>query len=308
MTKMIIDKGNFYSQSIKLIEESKKSVRFYSISCCFGFYSEGLETYGKVLLAIRHALGRVVDINVLTKVDHDNPIDVYAARRFAEIEIALSGDAQQDGRIFRELNSDAEQIQFIIVDDRSILLTSFQKENIDENLHLVLNKVEGGVLFESSDDPMQFRRYSSLFADAWSKSPPLQVDVRPVSRTMLRSFLLRWTAMPDTRNEQELVQLLMGYLQDLFSPRNVTIRPAATGNRIEILVRNRRRYERYGIEIKIKPDGAYADEIVKRLADSQEEYDGGFELLVVRPGYTSDKRTSLREQLGKIDVGLIELQ
>ena len=58
MAKLSIDKTDFYSQSIRMIEESQRSVRFYSISCCFGFYSEGLETYGNVLLAIRHALSR----------------------------------------------------------------------------------------------------------------------------------------------------------------------------------------------------------------------------------------------------------
>jgi hypothetical protein len=308
MTKVFIEKKNFDSQLIKLIAASQKSVNFYSISCCFGFYSEGLETYGNVLSAIRNALGRKVDVKILAKVDYDNPIDVYAARRFAEVEIGFSGRMRHDGVVFRELNTDAEQLQFLIVDGERILLTSFQKEVLDENLGLVLNKVESGALFQANDDPVEFDKYLSAFMKTWTKSPPLQIEVKPVSRTMVRSFLYRWTAMPGTKNEHELSQLLTGYLEKLFNPLNVTVAPSEIASRIEITVRNRRRHERYGIEIKLNPDDEYANEIVGKLVGSQEKYDGGFELLVVHPKYAPEKGNHLRDQLSKIDIGLIELK
>lgn len=309
MTKISIEKKYVYPEIIRLIAASQKSVYFYSISCCFGFYSEGLETYKKVLLAIQNALGRKIDVKILAKVDYDNLIDVYAARRFAEVEIGFTQRIHQDGVIFRELGIDAEKRQFLIVDRQRILLTNFQEKDVpDETLDLVLNPVDDGTVYEARDDSVEFNKFLADFLEIWENSPPLQVDAKPVSRNMVRSRLRRWTAIPDMKNELELGQLLTGYLGANFSRLNVTVGKSVNANRIEILVRNRRRHERYGIELKLNPDDEYVTQILKKLTDSQEEYDGGFELLVVHPKYTPEKRKLLREQLSKIDIGLIELK
>ncbi len=308
MTKVFIEKKNIYAEIIQLIEQSQRSVRFYSISCCFGFYSEGLVTYEKVLLAIKNALLRKVDVKILAKVDYNNLIDVYAARCFAVIEMKETGLIHQDGLIFRELGIGAEKRQFLVADQQRILRTSFQEDVPNETLDLVLNPVEGGTLYGVSDDPNEFNKDLADFKKIWENSPPLQVEAKPVSRNIVRLFLRRWTAIPETKNEYELGQLLTGYLHGMFSRPYITVKMSESADRIEILVRNQRRHERYGVEFKLKPDNEYADEIVGKLADSQEQYDGGFELVIVHPKYTPEKGRQLRERLSKIDIGLIELK
>jgi hypothetical protein len=307
MAKLSVDKDRFYSELISLIERSNESVFFYSISCCFGFYTEGLETYANVLHAIRNALHRNVDVRVLAKVDYGNPIDVYAARHFVRVEETLQGPPRQRGSIFRELKGEAERIQYLIADRRSLLLATKQDDTIDPYLDIVINKGAGGNLFEASDNPAEFRTYNpEAFLAKWAESTPLRVNPRPVTQTLLRSYLLRWTAMPHVRDEREVGQLLLGYFRELFTPTLVTAVQLQDADRIDLLINNRRRQERYGIEIKLRADEQYANEIVKKLQGLQQEYDGGFELLVLYPQYSAQTGERLKALLNERDIGLIE--
>ena len=314
MTKIHIEKENLYSEIIKLIELSRKSVHFYSISCCFGFYSQGLSTFDNVLVAIRHALRRKVgnqwiDVRVLVKVDYDNPIDVYAAERFVQLEkrFGCPPGLPVERSVFRELEQNAPTLQFLVVDDKYLIVTAFQDEILDENLGLVLNRIQNGVWFEKDDDPGQFQRYLTEFADTWKGSRQLDIDTKPVSRRMMKFYLQKWRGMHEAKNERELNLLLTGYLQGIFDPSMVDTEPTVGDTRIDLLVGIRPQYKRYGIELKLQPDDKYVDGIVGQLRKYREEYEGGMELLVIQPRYTPQKRRYLIGQLNEIEVGLIEL-
>jgi hypothetical protein len=314
MTKIHLEKENFYSEVIKLIELSRKSVHFYSISCCFGFYSQGLSTFDSVLVAIRHALGRRVgnqwiDVRILVKVDYDNPIDVYAAERFVQLEkrFGCPPGMPIERAVFRELQQEAETLQFLVVDDKYLITTSFQDEIFDENLGLVLNQIQNGVRFDKDDDPVEFQKYVTEFSDTWKRSRQLDIETKPVSRRMMKFFLQKWRGMPEAKTERELHLLLTGYLQGIFDPSIVDLETTVGPTRIDLLVGSRPQYKRYGIEVKLKPDDGYVDAIVGQLRKYREEYEGGLELLVIQPRYTAQKRRYLIDQLNEIEVGLIEL-
>src|SRR6266576_1130483 len=112
MSKATIEKQEFYPTLIGLMQEAKRSIHFYTISGCFGFYSRGLSTFENVVLTIRDGLSRItsrryLDVRVLVKIDHENPIDVYAANCLAQLESRFvhTGDREDGRNIFRRLSS-----------------------------------------------------------------------------------------------------------------------------------------------------------------------------------------------------------
>jgi hypothetical protein len=86
MVKQSIEKENFYLELIRMMELAQKSIKFYSVSCCFGFYSRGLANFQDVLRSIKNALSRqgarYLEVKILVKIDRDNPMDMYAAERW----------------------------------------------------------------------------------------------------------------------------------------------------------------------------------------------------------------------------------
>ena len=300
-----------------MMEQARQSINFYSISCCFGFYSHGLANFEKVLLAIRDGLrrivaGRYLDVRVLIKIDHENPVDVYAAERLAQLESRYlhTGEVDRDRNVFRELGRDVkrfEPLQYLIIDDHEILLSAIQEETYNEDLDLVLNKSQRGVHFEKDDDSQGFQKHAKLFEDIWNKCSSLDVEVRHVSRRKLRYFLERYKGAHRASNERELHLLLTGYLQGLFDPSIVDLETAVGGTRIDLLVGKRPHHSRHGIEVKFKPDNKAIHEIVGQLRDYRKEYED-LVLIVGQSKYTRQRREDLIGELNEIDVGLIEIE
>lgn len=317
MAKQPVEKESFYLELVNMMDQARQSMHFYTISCCFGFYSKGLSNFERVLLAIRDGLrrivtGRYLDVRVLVKIDHDNPVDTYAAERLAQLESRYrhTGDIDADRNVFRELGRELKQfkpLQFLIIDGHDILLSAIQEEVYNEDLDLVLNKSQRGVRFERDDDVQEFQEHESIFTETWDKCSPLDVEVKYVSRRKLRYFLERYRGTHRAKNERDLHLLLTGYLQGLFDPSIVDLETAVGGTRIDLLVGRRPQHRRHGIEVKFQPDNKAIHEIVGQIRDYRKEYED-LVLIVGQPKYTTQRRQDLISELNEIDVGLIELE
>lgn len=312
-----IEKQEFYPELTSMMDQAQNAIHFYSISCCFGFYSKGLANFEKVFLAIRDRLskihaGRYLDVRILIKIDHENPMDVYAAERLAQLEsrYAHTGDEDYDRNVFRELSSEApsyEAVQFLIVDGNNILISETQEEIYNEDLDLVLNKSQRGKKFEKSDYSDEFGRYQELFEKTWNESAPLDIEVRYVSSRKLRYFLERYKGVHRAKNERDLHLLLTGYLQGLFDPSIVDFEAAVGATRIDLLVGRRPHSLRHAIEVKFQADNNAIHGIVGQIRDYRKEYENLI-LIVGQPKYTPQKRSDLVNELKEIDVGLIEIK
>lgn len=174
MTIATVKKEEFYPQLITMMNEARRSVHFYSISCCFGFYSYGLKNFKNIYSAIEDRLkkrfdGRYLDVRVIVKIDPDNPMDIYASGRLASLEGRFSNtaDSESTREVFRELvggPGEVEMIQFAIVDGERILVSGKQEEEYNEDLDLVLNISQAGSIFDADDDEKSLDRYKLISA------------------------------------------------------------------------------------------------------------------------------------------------
>lgn len=167
MAKVEVAKDQLYGEITDAIQNARESVRFYSVSCCFGFYSFGIRTLEQVLHAIWGRLctqvaGKFVEVRVVIKIDNDNSMDTYAAGRFKKLESRLP----QPRDVFREMSTatgEEEMIQFVIVDGRRIVVSGKQYGEWNDTLDLLLNKTQAGSRFDRQDDETSFNAYAALF-------------------------------------------------------------------------------------------------------------------------------------------------
>ena len=169
MPKVSIDKSDFYKNVIEMVKHARKSAYFYSISCCWGFYSYGVRNFEHVMTAFRECagtrwMGQHVDVRVLVRIDADNPIDVFAADCLATMQANLARyiSPGETPNLVRELIEPA-RIQFLIVDDQQVLSTHMQYDNFNRELGLALNVSESGSRFEKEDDLEEYHRLGKLF-------------------------------------------------------------------------------------------------------------------------------------------------
>lgn len=312
MTKRIIEQEEFYPELIELMGTARKSIALYTISCCFGFYSHGLKNFENVYLAIRDCLSKIIsrhylDVKVLVKVDYDNPIDIFAAERLAQLESRYShtGKVDSERNVFRELGAEATTVQFLVVDDGTMLISEIQEEFYNEELDLVLNKSQKGIIIAEDDDVKTFANYQKLFSKTWNASSFLDVEVSHVSRRKLKFILEKYEGARYINSERELQLILAGYLQGNFDQSIVDLELPLGGTRIDLVVGPRPHNKRHGIELKYHPTNKNVDEIVGQIRNYRKEYEHVV-LIVYQPKYTAQRRRDLSNELKQIDVALIE--
>ena len=313
MSKAKVDKNEFYSRVIQLLEQANKSVHFYSISCCFGFYSFGIKNFEHVLASIRDRvklkiLGKYLDVRVMVKIDPDNSMDVYAAERLASLQerYAHAGENGQKRDIFREL-TESSTIQFLIIDDERVLASNIQEEQYNEDLDLVLNVSQPGLEFERDDDKEEFQRLDKLFESAWDVAIPLEQKKPRFSRRRLRSTLESYSGIRPANSEREFQLMLMGYLKGQIHPSIIDAEATLVDTRIDLLVGPKPHAQRSGIEIKFKPTDRDVDGIVGKLRNYRQNVDD-LVLVVGAPDFTPQGRRRLAAELKAINVPLIELR
>jgi hypothetical protein len=315
MSKTIIEKTDFYKTLIDLMEHANKSVHFYSISCCFGFYSLGLKNFENVFLAIKDRLskrvaGKYLDIRVLVKADKDNPMDTYALERLAYLEnqFSLTTNHETKRTVFKQLELEGhtkENVQFILVDDTKILISKIQDEAFNLDLDLVLNKSESGSLFSKEEYSDDFNEHKFLFEEKWKSSMPLDVEIKQVSKRKLKYHLEKFSTGGTLKDEREVQLVLSGYLRGKIGlPMNLESIVGRT--RIDLSVGDGKMNERHGIEIKFKPDNNSVKEIIGQMEINRKNFESLF-LLICKSKYNSEARSDLKAAINKNDVILIEV-
>lgn len=314
MTKVSVDKNDFYKKVIEMVDGAKISVHFYSISCCWGFYSFGVRNFEQVLHAIRErakfrVMEKYLDIRVLVKVDEDNPMDVFAADRLASVQASLGGLTGQRGitrNIFREL-IELSTVQFIIVDGDRVLSSNIQHQQFNEELELVLNVSQPGTEFEKEDDQAEFARLAKTFETGWASGIALEEKTPRLSRLRVRYILQSYRGVVPAKTERELQLMLTGYLKGQIHQSIIDFEAMVVGTRIDLLVGPKPHHERTGIEIKFEPGDGDIDGIVGQLRNYRTTY-GDLILVVGAAKYSPKGHSRLVSELKKIDVPLIELE
>ena len=309
-----IQKNDFYKEAVKQISMSNQSVYFFSVSCCFGFYSQGVKNFENVLAVLEGRLkklyqGRYLDIRCIVKIDHDNQIDMFAAERMAALEERLKNTGDQEGhrQIFKEMQNRREFLQFIIIDNNIVLLTEQQDENYNDVLDLVLNKLEDAQLFEKQDDQNKFNELQKLFQESWRAGSKLGITPPDISINKLKYCLDKYQTARGKifNNERELQLHLAGYLEGKFSPAIISFENPTGSTRIDLAVGQRPQSTKIGIEIKYKPTDKDIDRIIGQMRDYSEEYKH-IVLVVGRPDYSDQKKLFLEKEMKAINCPLFE--
>jgi hypothetical protein len=316
MSKTEIKKEDFYKTLVDLMSHANKSVHFYSISCCYGFYSSGLKTFESVYLAIRERLskrvsGRYLDVRILVKIDKDNPMDTYAMERLAFLENQFSHTSNDEHKrtVFKQLILDGrpnENVQFIIIDDEKILLSKVQDESFNLDLDLVLNKSEAGSLFSKEDHHEDFQVQKQLFEDKWKSSSPLDIEIKQVSKRRLKYALEKFTISGYEKGEREVQLVLSGYLRGRIG-LPVNLETPVGKNRIDLTVGLGPMINRHAIEVKFKPDNNAIKEIIGQMENYRKEFENLF-LVICKPQYNQEARSDLNVAIAKNDVILFEVK
>ena len=317
MKKRTVEKDEFYNELLELMGGATKSICFYSISCCFGFYSFGVRNFERVFNAIRdrvklkHA-GKFLDVRVMVKIDPDNPMDIYAAERLATLQTKFehTGGEDQPRKIFRELVEDPKEpamIQFLIVDGKRVLSSNVQDEVYNEDLDLVLNVSQPGVRFEKEDDEKEFNRLEKTFESAWGVAIQLESKKPRFSRRRLRYILQNYSGVRPANSERELQLLLTGYLRGQIDPSIIDVEAMMVSTRIDLVVGPRPHQQRSGIEIKFKPRDADIDGIVGKMRNYRNDL-VDLVLVVGAPDFSAQGRSRLLSELNKINVPLIDIR
>ena len=311
-----IQKQDFYQEAVKQINMANQSVHFFSVSCCFGFYSQGVKNFESVLASLEGRLkklyqGRYLDIRCIVKIDHDNQIDMFAAERMAALEERLKKTGDQEGlrQIFKEMQNRREFLQFIIIDKNIVLLTEQQDENYNEVLDLVLNKLEDAQLFKKQDDLERFNELQTLFENSWNSGNKLGITPPDISINKLKYCLDKYqTARGAVFNTERELQLhLAGYLEGKFSPAIISFENPAGSTRIDLAVGQKPQSTKIGIEIKYKPTDKDIDRIIGQMRKYSEEYKHII-LVVGRPDYSAQMKLSLEKEMKIINCPLFEYQ
>jgi hypothetical protein len=312
MSKTKVEKKDFYARVIALIGQANKSVHFYSISCCFGFYSFGVKNFETVLKTIEERLklkrfGKYLDIRVMVKIDPDNPMDVFAAERLAALQAKYShtGDDSRSRNVFREL-TEPSTIQFLLVDGERVLVSNVQDEQYNDDLDLVLNVSQSAEEFDKDEDNAEFHRLSGLFEKDWTVAIPLEQKKPRFTRRKLRSILESYSGIRPANSEREFQLMLMGFLKREIHPSIIDAEAPIVDTRIDLLVGPKPHAKRSGIEIKFKAGDRDVDAIIGKLRNYRLSVED-LVLVVGLPEFTPQGRSRLVAELNAIDVPLIEL-
>jgi hypothetical protein len=159
----------FYDYLISELDQQRDSVDIYSISACFGFYSQGMSVFSSVLSKMRNALlrpgaFRTKNMRLLLITD-DNPIDSFGVDRFhnfvepagLKIKRLPQPDRQEDW------------VQFAVFDGRRAILTHPQNGFWDDALDVGINALAPTELIDASS---RVKELSQRFSSSWEVARP----------------------------------------------------------------------------------------------------------------------------------------
>jgi hypothetical protein len=136
---------NFYDGLNKLISSATKKISIYSVSACFGFYSKGMHTFEDFAHALKEKLkNKNIKCIIILKVeDFLDAYGIYCLTKYFEniqnIEIVFSPVKYDNGE--NRIMEEYDFVQYVIVDDSRVLVTTKQTQEINYFYDLTLNKL-----------------------------------------------------------------------------------------------------------------------------------------------------------------------
>ncbi len=160
----------FYDEMRNLISLAEKQVCLYSVSACFGFYSQGAHVfenlYGELNSKLQIKLP-CLDIRCLIKLD-GHGIDEFAALHFQELN-----RHREVVRQLRDLSLE-ENLQFVLTDSGTehpkLLFSEVQEVRTTPVFHLDINKLRGGWLYDFPCETVH--KFADLFDSKWGFEQP----------------------------------------------------------------------------------------------------------------------------------------
>lgn len=309
-----IGKDDFYVELIKMAGRAERSIKFYSISCCFGFYSFGLTKFEDVYNALKKALairhqGRYIDTKIIVDVDYDNPIDLFAAKKLIDLENRFAAiPNHHNSTIFREMPNGSPMVQFLIVDDNELLYSEVQHEEYITNLGMVVNLCTKAACYAAhTGGATEISAAIKLFDETWRTGDIIEIPPSKISKATLEVYLRSFVGISRVKTERELQLMLLGYLAGRHNPAVVQMEHSVGSTRIDLAIGGRPANARVGIEVKYGIDDGEVRNLIGQIIEYRKEYDDVI-LVIGNPNYTPQRRRELLLDLVNIGVSVIELE
>lgn len=281
---------------------------FYSISTCFGFYSEGMKRFASIvekleqvgLYAGRDSTDRKLLLNIDT-----NPIDQHAIRRMKVIfandfdQVIRSLDISEAERLTRDSQGGPKIdpfIQYFIAGmpgEERLLVTEIQTTVRDKILGLQLNRLAEGKLYSAADSSNIVDSYKRHFELVWGRMRIPAVDDPQLSLDIVENKLAEFSVSNrESLTEKDIEYRLEYYIKGIFGPRSVEAQYPQGHSRYDVVLGAAK--NEIVVELKFGLDSAEE----KRLRGQIQEYGKEpFKLIVLlmQPKINQRQEAALRQ-------------
>jgi hypothetical protein len=299
-----IGSKNFYYEMTQLIKSAKKSIYFYSVSACFGFYSKGVHVFENMIKELKIKADTRVplyDIKCLVKVD-DNGIDIFAANHLSFLN--------KDKEVVRQIKSlnENENVQFIIIDidtdTPKLLYSNIQESRRTEILGININELSGGVYYDCKC--AEFDKFINLFNTKWNQQIGLDSIVKVLYSNQIKRLIRDFDVPTCPLNELCVSHNLASYLRGLFGSEMVETEHPCSDGRIDIVIGHAGDKKKIlGIEVKYNLDKNKIDAVIGQASKYKEACDNVI-VYSVYPKYTKAEAGRFMKLLEDNGIEIIE--
>ncbi len=285
----------FYEALQARLERPARRLDLYSISACFGFYSQGMKVFADVLRALRTAVKTpepfgVRQLRILLKAD-DHLIDTFGVERF-------HGFLEDPGVVIREMarpESLDDWIQFAVFDEKEVIYTTSQRGFRDEALDLGINQLSEAHIADVASGPSIVQQHVDLFSEAWKRSVRFEIPRMPsmdeLVQRLEKSFPVR--AKPNM-SEEEYEEQLEVLLHGMYDPALIR-RQYPIGDHVLDLAIGDPKRRLVAIEVKLASNEEKALKAWKGQVASYREVVREVLLVVIGEGISPQKLHDLQE-------------
>lgn len=290
---------------------------FYSISTCFGFYSEGMKRFVSMVDKLEQVglySGRSsTDRRLLLNID-SNAVDQHAIRRMKVIfandfsQIIRSLEIAEAETLTRGAQLDVDPyIQYFIgglPGQEKLLVTEIQTTVRDRILGLQLNKLAEGRLYSADSAQLIIELHKRHFQLVWESMVTPRIDDPQLSLDIVENKLAEFSIPRiEDLNEDEIGFRLEYYLKGIFGSRCVESQYAQGHCRYDVVLGGTNKNE-IAVELKVALDSAEE----KRLRGQIQEYSKNpvkLVVLLIRPKISERQEAILRQDFR--DVRFVKL-
>jgi|APMed6443717190_1056831.scaffolds.fasta_scaffold27709_2 hypothetical protein len=299
-----IGSKNFYYEMIRLIKSAKKSVWFYSVSACFGFYSKGVHVFEDMIKELQHKIDTRIpeyDIKCLIKVDNHG-IDLFSADHLRFLN--------KDREIVKQITSlsENENYQFLLIDIETdspkLLYSNIQESRKTEILKITINELSGGVYFDFKCET--FDKFINLFNTKWDQGSSLDNTVKDFYYDRVKKLIHDFDAPRCPLKEVCISHNLASYLRGNLGSDMVETELACPNGRIDIVIGHADEKKKIvGVEVKYSLSQDKIDAVVGQATKYKDVCDNVI-VYSVSPKYEHSEAVRFRKNLKKNGIEIIE--